>query len=202
MSPVKYGQCSRQRATITEEACRRYREAPRRNNKPDHTGALNSQCDGCPGLDLSKPLMRDDKGRWAPWPGATPAKPGDLADFAGALEAMRMAAGMAQLDLAKAVGVAQVTISGYETGRRRPDRATLDKIDRALGGDLRQRFGAAMDAKRAEEREARTASLRKATRARVEAAKARRAGRPAPKRPTPEATWAAIVEFLKNAGMV
>lgn len=50
-----------------------------------------------------------------------------------AIVAAREARDWNQTDLAKEVGVSQVTISKYESGERRPTPATLRKLAEALG---------------------------------------------------------------------
>lgn len=58
--------------------------------------------------------------------GETSSVPADIA-------ATRRRAGLTQSELARRTGLSQPNISAYETGRRRPNAATLATIRRALG---------------------------------------------------------------------
>ncbi|MDU0345394.1 helix-turn-helix domain-containing protein [Microbacterium sp. KSW2-29] len=56
------------------------------------------------------------------------------------IRAGRRAAGMSQAQLARAAQVPQPNISAYENGRRQPSPEVLDRIRRALVGDLNDRL--------------------------------------------------------------
>lgn len=56
------------------------------------------------------------------------------------IRAGRRAAGMSQAQLARAAQVPQPNISAYENGRRQPSPEVLDRIRRALVGDLNNRL--------------------------------------------------------------
>lgn len=49
------------------------------------------------------------------------------------LRQARIAAGLSQWDVAERIGVTQASITEYELGKRRPRRATLAALARALG---------------------------------------------------------------------
>ncbi|MCC4250570.1 MULTISPECIES: helix-turn-helix domain-containing protein [Microbacterium] len=55
------------------------------------------------------------------------------------IRAERRAAGLSQAALARAAQVPQPNISAYENGRRQPSAEVLDRIRRALAGNLRDR---------------------------------------------------------------
>ena len=56
------------------------------------------------------------------------------------IRAERRAAGLSQAELARAAQVPQPNISAYENGRRQPSPEVLERIRRALAGNLRDRL--------------------------------------------------------------
>lgn len=64
-----------------------------------------------------------------------PASP-EAAAVAGRLARLRAACGLTQAELAEAVGVSPSRISEYESGRRVPGAAALDRLCRALGASM------------------------------------------------------------------
>ncbi|SIR95845.1 helix-turn-helix domain-containing protein [Microbacterium sp. RURRCA19A] len=56
------------------------------------------------------------------------------------IRAERRAAGLSQAELARAAQVPQPNVSAYENGRRQPSPEVLERIRRALAGNLRERL--------------------------------------------------------------
>ncbi|MBN9211134.1 MAG: hypothetical protein BGO45_06020 [Microbacterium sp. 71-36] len=56
------------------------------------------------------------------------------------IRAERRAAGLSQAELARAAQVPQPNISAYENGRRQPSPEVLERLRRALAGNLRDRL--------------------------------------------------------------
>lgn len=56
------------------------------------------------------------------------------------IRAERRAAGLSQAELARAAQVPQPNVSAYENGRRQPSPEVLERIRRALAGNLRDRL--------------------------------------------------------------
>lgn len=63
-------------------------------------------------------------------------------DSAAALREARQRAGLTQAALAARAGTSQATISAYESGRKQPSVATLDRLLAAAGARLRVAPGA------------------------------------------------------------
>lgn len=59
-----------------------------------------------------------------------------MPDLPSPIRAARIAAGMTQQQLADALGVAQQSVTRWETGEREPRVSTLKRIAAALGCDL------------------------------------------------------------------
>lgn len=57
-------------------------------------------------------------------------------DAARMLRAARTRAGLSQAELARRAGTSQATLSAYETGRKQPTLATLDRLLAATGTRL------------------------------------------------------------------
>ena len=53
--------------------------------------------------------------------------------FINGIKLARMKAGLRQIDVAKAAGIAESTLSHYETGRTKPSPAVLKKLVEILG---------------------------------------------------------------------
>jgi DNA-binding XRE family transcriptional regulator len=66
--------------------------------------------------------------------GRRPARQAIRATLARSIIRRRLSAGMSQKELAEKAGVAPETLSRIESGKHRPQTATLDKIAEALGG--------------------------------------------------------------------
>lgn len=60
-----------------------------------------------------------------------------MPDQPSPIRAVRIAAGMTQQQLADALGVAQQSVTRWETGEREPRVSTLKRIAAVLGCDLR-----------------------------------------------------------------
>lgn len=59
-----------------------------------------------------------------------------MPDLPSPIRAARIAAGMTQQQLADALGVAQQSVTRWETGEREPRVSTLKRIAAVLGCDL------------------------------------------------------------------
>lgn len=59
-----------------------------------------------------------------------------MPDLPSPIRAARIAAGMTQQQLADALGVAQQSVTRWETGEREPRVSTLKRIAAALGCDI------------------------------------------------------------------
>jgi transcriptional regulator with XRE-family HTH domain len=64
---------------------------------------------------------------------ATKTPDSSLADFPARLRALRQRAGMTQIQLEAATGIAQPTISDYESGRMMPSWRIMERLARGLG---------------------------------------------------------------------
>ncbi len=100
------------------------------------------------GIDYVVIPRAEYEGRWPKLPavdahGERPAKLAILAVIARSLIRRRTEAGLDQKRLAALAGVRAETISRIESGRYRPRRETMLRIDQAIASAARQTTGAA-----------------------------------------------------------
>jgi len=100
------------------------------------------------GIDYVVNPRAEYEGRWPKLPaidapGERPAKSAVLAVIARSLIRRRTEAGLDQKGLAALAGIRAETISRIESGRYRPRRETMLRIDQAIASAVRQTTGAA-----------------------------------------------------------
>lgn len=69
----------------------------------------------------------------------------DRSSAGALLREARVKAGLTQAELAERANITQSVVSAYETGRRQPSLATLERLVRATGGQLEVSVRAARD---------------------------------------------------------